>query len=156
MKKAFSGWKIFTAIAIGFLISGWMLYNSISQTQFLELEKGKGTHSWVDGNNNGQVDLHDSTDFKKDKEGSYEIQTVSSVLKSIDWSGASIMWILGAILFTAGRDFFYMLRIRILTKNKLDWKASFYVIMISILPSITIIIINFSHIGIYFPVIIRI
>ncbi len=28
------------------------------------------------------------------------------------------------------RDFFYMLRIRLLTKNKLTWKAAFYVIMI--------------------------
>ena len=29
-----------------------------------------------------------------------------------------------------GRDFFYMLRIRLLTKNKLGWKAAFYVIML--------------------------
>ena len=128
MKKAFSGWKIFTAFAIGFLISAWMLYNSLSKTQFLETKNG--THAWVDGNKNGKIDLHDPSDFKLDPNGSYEIQTITSVLKSIDWTGGSVMWILGAILFTAGRDFFYMLRIRILTHKKLSWKASFYVIMI--------------------------
>jgi len=130
MKKAFSGWKIIAAISLGLLISGWMLYRSVSQTQFFEKENGTGTHAWVDGNNNGKVDLHDPSDFKVDSKGTYEVQTVTSVLKSINWTGGSIMWILGAILFTAGRDFFYMLRIRILTHKKLDWKASFYVIMI--------------------------
>ena len=58
------------------------------------------------------------------------MQTITSVLGAIDWTGGSVMWLLGAILFTAGRDFFYMLRIRILTHKKLTWKASFYVIMI--------------------------
>ena len=130
MKTAFSGWKIFIAIALGFLISGWMLYNSVSKTQFFEVKDGKGTHAWVDGNKNGKVDLQDPSDFKSDKTGTYKVQTITSVLGAIDWTGSSVMWLLGAILFTAGRDFFYMLRIRLLTHKKLTWKASFYVIMI--------------------------
>jgi uncharacterized protein (TIRG00374 family) len=58
------------------------------------------------------------------------VQTFANVLGGIDWNFSVIAWLLGALLFTAGRDFFYMLRIRILTKKKLGWKAAFYVIMI--------------------------
>ena len=130
IKKAFSGWKIFAAVALGLSISGWMLYRSVSQTQFLEKENGKGTHAWVDGNKNGKVDLQDPNDFKADPQGAYEIQSVTTVLKNIKWTTGGFMWLLGAILFTAGRDFFYVLRIRILTHKKLTWKASIYVIMI--------------------------
>ena len=130
LKKAFSGWKIFTAVAIGLLISGWMLYRSVSQTQFSEIKDGTGTHAWIDGNKNGKIDLHNPLDFKKDADGTYELQTLSSTLRNINWTGGSVMWLLAAILFVAGRDFFYMLRIRILTHKKLTWKASFYVIMI--------------------------
>lgn len=130
IKKTFSGLKIFIAVALGLSISAWMLFRSISQTQFLETKDGKGTHAWVDGNKNGTVDLHDPSDFKVNVHGRYEIQTITSVLKSINWTTGSIMWLLGAVLFTVGRDFFYVLRIRLLTHKKLSWKASVYVIMI--------------------------
>lgn len=128
--KAFSGWRLFAAIAIGLLISGWMLYSSVTDTQFIEVDPGTGTHIWVDGNQDGKVDLYDPAEFKKSENGSYSEQTFGSVLGTIDWNFGLIAWLLAAVLFTVGRDFFYMLRIRILTKNKLTWKASFYVIMI--------------------------
>lgn len=130
LKKAFSGWRLFAAITIGLSISALMLYRSISETQFIKTKPGQGTHEWVDSNGNQKVDLHNSKEFKLSKNGSYSEQTFGSVLKTIDWNFNVIAWLLGALLFTAGRDYFYMLRIRILTKNKLTWKASFYVIMI--------------------------
>jgi hypothetical protein len=128
--KLFSGWRLFAAMAIGLLISGWMIYRSVSETQFLKVQDGTGTHVWVDANNDGKVDFQNPKEFKKSAGGAYSEQTFGTVLSTIDWNWGVIAWLLGAVLFTAGRDFFYMLRIRILTKNKLSWKAAFYVIMI--------------------------
>jgi len=130
LDKLVSGWRLFAAVAIGLLITGWMIYRSVSDTQFIEVEPGKGTHEWVDINNDGKVDFQNPEEFKKSKSGDYAEQTFASVLGNIDWSFSVFAWLLGAFVFTAGRDFFYMLRIRILTKNKLSWKAAFYVIMI--------------------------
>ena len=128
-QKAFSRWKIMLAAGIGLSISFWMFYSSFTDTQFTEAT-GVGTHRWVDGNHNGKIDYSLPEDFIKDENGGYTIQTISSSLKNINWSQQTVFWLLGAVLFTAGRDFFYMLRIRLLTKDRLSWKASFYVIML--------------------------
>ena len=130
LKKAFSGWRLFAAIAIGLSISAFMMYRSITETQFIKTKSGQGTHEWIDNNGDNKVDVYDPSEFKVSENGSYTEQTFGAVLKTIDWNFGVIAWLLGAVLFTAGRDFFYMLRIRILTKNKLTWKASFYVILI--------------------------
>lgn len=61
---------------------------------------------------------------------SQERFSVSDTLSSIHWSSYSFYWLFAAVLCTIGRDFFYMLRIRILTKNNLTWKSSFNVIML--------------------------
>lgn len=130
LDKLVSGWRLFAAISIGLVISGWMVYRSVSETQFIEVKEGTGSHEWVDADKDGKVDFQNPKEFKKSKHGSYAEQTFGSVLGNIDWNFSVIAWLLGALIFTAGRDFFYMLRIRILTKNKLTWKAAFYVIMI--------------------------
>jgi uncharacterized protein (TIRG00374 family) len=130
LDTAFKSWKMYTAIALGVIISSWLLYRSVSEVQFIEVKNDSGTHSWVDTNGNGKVDLDDPSEFKQLDGGNYAQQTFSSVFNSIDWSWGAIAWLVGALLFTVGRDFFYMLRIRLLTKKKLSWKSSFYVIMI--------------------------
>lgn len=130
LKSAFSGWKIALAIGIGLLISSWMVYRAVSKINFVQVEKGQGTHSWVDGNQNSEIDIHDSEDFKLDSKGNYSQQTVSDALSQIEWNNSTWWWLVGALLFMVGRDFFYMLRIRLLTKNKLGWKAAFYVIIL--------------------------
>ena len=130
MKSAFSGWKIALALIIGLSISCWVLYRSISQIHFVEVKDGTGTHAWVDGNSNKIIDIHDESDFKLSKQGTYREQTVSDALSQINWTSSSWFWMIGALVFMVFRDFFYMLRIRLLTKNKLTWRAAFYVIMI--------------------------
>jgi uncharacterized protein (TIRG00374 family) len=130
LDKLLSGWRLFTAVFLGLLITGWMIYRSVSETQFIEVPEGVGTHEWVDQNSNGRVDYQSSDEFQPKPGGAFAEQTFGNVLGKIDWSLEVILWLLGALLFTAGRDFFYMLRIRLLTKNKLGWKAAFYVIMI--------------------------
>lgn len=130
LNSAFSGWKIFLAVLIGLSISGWMFYRSISSVQYIEVEVGNGSYEWVDGNQNGSIDLDDESDFKLNENGNFKQYTVADAIQSVNWTVRSWWWMLGAVLFMFGRDFFYVLRVRLLTKNKLGWKAAFYVIML--------------------------
>jgi len=53
-----------------------------------------------------------------------------AVFEAITWTTSSTFWILMAIVSVVIRDWAYMVRIRILTENYLDWKRSFVVIML--------------------------
>ncbi len=57
-------------------------------------------------------------------------QHFSDIFSEINWSTNSWFWLFAAIICMVGRDYFYMLRIKILTKNQLSWKKSFHVIML--------------------------
>ncbi len=126
----FSGWKILLPVVIGLTIASWMIYRSVNQTTFIQVEQGSGAYKWVDTNLNGKIDFHNSSEFLATTKGNYNIETVSSVIRSIHWGTEAWFWLLMAILFMVGRDFFYMLRIRILTKKDLTWRKSFVVIML--------------------------
>lgn len=130
LNNAFSGWKIALAIFIGLSISGWMLYRSISAVRYIQVEENTGTHVWVDGNDNQQIDLDLSNDFQESANGNYRLQTVGDALSDIDWNANVWLWLGAAVLFMIGRDFFYIVRIRLLTRNQLSWRAGFYVIML--------------------------
>lgn len=130
IERSFQGWKMWLGISIGVFVAAWMLYSSISATRFIEAENGKGSYRWEDKNHNQYVDLADTKEFIYDTNGTYRKQTVSDALRLIHWTPTSFVWLLVALLCVVGRDFFYMLRIRLLTHNELTWKASFYVIML--------------------------
>ena len=129
LSKAFNGWKVFLAIGIGLLISSWMLYTSLSSSQFIEDGK-HGTHEWIDGNYNKRVDVTTDADFKPSKNGTYRQLSFSESLNQIEWDTATTIWLFVAFLFMVSRDFFYVIRIRLLTKNQLGWKAAIYVILL--------------------------
>lgn len=130
LKTSFQKWKIWTAITLGFLVAGFMLYGSLSETRFIKVADGQGTHKWIDGNNNKIVDPSEIIDFKLHSGGNYKVESISDLLTDIDWSYSTFFWLLMALLFVVGRDFFYMWRIRLLTKNQLTWNKSFSVIML--------------------------
>ena len=130
LNKAFSGWKIVLAISIGLAVSCWMLYSSLSQTHFIKAKAHNGSHNWVDSNKNGIIDLSDPNEFFLVKNGDYVEETTPSTLNSIEWSTSVFLWLGVAVLAMISRDLFYIIRIRILTKNKLSWKASTYVILL--------------------------
>jgi len=129
-RKTFSRWKILLAVAIGVSVSGIMLYNGFSQVQFTTCAPEDGNYEWVDGNKNGVIDWSDEADFRYLEDGNYRIMDGLEALGQINWSTSSFLWILGAVLFMLSRDFFYVVRIRLLTKNQLGWKAAIYVIML--------------------------
>ncbi|MDX2359504.1 MAG: lysylphosphatidylglycerol synthase transmembrane domain-containing protein [Crocinitomicaceae bacterium] len=130
LNKVFSGWKIFVAMFIGLVVSGWVLYSNLSSTHFVECSDGTGTHIWVDADGNGVADLDNPSEFVAEPEGKYRIQTVQDAFSQITWTSASYFWLFAALLFMVSRDFFYMVRIRLLTKNQLGWKAAMYVILL--------------------------
>lgn len=130
IRKVFSGWKLVAAIIISLGVSFWMLYSNVNQTTFIEVVDNSGTHSWQDSNANNKVDFSIPEEFIPAPGGQYKASTMSSEISNLSINTSAWLWLIAAILFTVGRDFFYMVRIRILSKKKLNWRASFFVIML--------------------------
>ena len=130
IQNAFQGWKMWLGVAIGLGVAGWMLYANITAVRFVEVTDGSGTFEWIDSNHNHRVDLHLPEEFVPSEKGTYREQTISDTLQHIHWTFYSVFWILLALIFMVGRDFFYMIRIRLLTNNALPWRSSFNVIML--------------------------
>lgn len=131
IQRSFQPWKIWLAILIGVGFSTFLLLRSLSEKHFIRVEKGSGNYSWVDFNQNGTVDLDDSLEFTLTPSlGDYNLMGLGDLIQSMHWGTQTFLFLGLAILLMIGRDFFYILRIRQLTKNELSWKASTYVILI--------------------------
>jgi hypothetical protein len=130
IKNSFQKWKIWTAIALGVLVASFMLYRSLHEIRFIKVKQGEGTHRWIDGNKNQVIDQSNADDFAAADGGDFKIESITDVLSEINWSSSTFFWLFMSILCMVGRDFFYMWRIRLLTKQQLSWKKSFSVIML--------------------------
>lgn len=122
--------KIWAGILIGLVAVGLLFYYNIHQVRFIESTGQAGTHCWTDQNLNGKVDLQNSKEFYPCSHGNYREETLSDVVLAINWTKQSVFFLLAAVFFMALRDLFYMLRIRLLSEGKLNWKSSFYTIML--------------------------
>lgn len=130
ISRAFSKWRIYVALVLGLGISGWLIYRSMSRTEFEEVRSGTGTHAWSDANGNHLVDWNDPAEFHTEANGNYRRQSAWDVIRGIQWTGYTFFWIFMALLAMVGRDLAYMWRIRILTHKELSWRRSFSVIML--------------------------
>lgn len=130
IQSAFSSWKMGIAIFLGLGIAAWMVISSLREVHFVEAKSGKGTHAWVDSNKNGVIDYNLEAEFQPSKGGGFRKQQIGDLLQEINWSSQSVFWIIMSLVFMVGRDFAYMLRIRILTQKRLSWKSSFNTIML--------------------------
>lgn len=127
--KSFRGWKIWLAIFLGVGVAGFMLFRGFNEVNFVK-DNTSGTHIWIDGNQDGKINFKDPKEFQAVVSGGeYKIQKATDLLNEIKWSSGTVFWILLALVFAMGRDLFYMLRIRLLTRKFLSWKRSFFVIM---------------------------
>src|SRR5690606_37280046 len=100
------GWRIWIPLLIGLSTSIWLLVRSLNETRFIEVSDTEtGTHSWKDSNGNGEVDFWIAEEFTPDASGNYRQETLTDVLKSIDWTLQSVFWLLAAFLMMALRDF---------------------------------------------------
>ena len=127
-EKAFSWWKIALAVLLGLAIASWMMYRSLNQTQFIPVENQSGSYVWV--GNSETPNLSNAAEFQLQENGDYELDTIGNTLRNIHWTSSSYLWLLAAILGMVGRDFFYIVRIRILTKKSLSWFRSTIVILL--------------------------
>lgn len=127
--SAFKSWKMWLAVFLGLGFATFMLFKSLNEIHFLKVENKTGTHVWRDFNHNKKVDLSLKEEFKAQKNGNYRQKTNSEFLAEIKWTEHTFFYLVLAILCMFGRDLAYMWRIKILTKDKLTWKSSFYVIM---------------------------
>lgn len=127
--KPFKKWKMWLAILFGLGVACFMLYRSVSQVQFLKVGASAGDYKWVDANRNGVVDRNLAIEFVRDEQGDYQQQTVANALQQVHWTRSSIFWLVAALVFMVGRDFFYVVRIRLLTHWQLTWKAGCKVIL---------------------------
>jgi len=130
LAKSFSKWRVLIPVFIGLAIASWMIYQSVKRTTFIKVEANTGNYKWVDSSGNKTIDIHDESDFIAVPQGDYNLESFNSILASIDWGFQVWFWLLMAFVFMIGRDLFYIIRIRILTKGELSWRRSFIVIML--------------------------
>jgi glycosyltransferase 2 family protein len=128
--NAFKSWKIWISVFLALSFALFMLFRSLNENHYVFVKKGKGTHSWRDSNGNKKVDLKNENEFFLNSRGDYRKKSSAEFLSEIKWTKQSFLYLGIALVFMFGRDFAYMWRIKILTKDKLNWKVSFFVIML--------------------------
>jgi uncharacterized protein (TIRG00374 family) len=111
-------------------VCAFSAYRTLSHVEFKEVKAGTGSYIHVESNHNNTVDLNLETEFKPSKNGNYIKQNALDVLLEIPFSAGTVGCLLLAMLAMVGRDLGYIWRIRILTKNELNWRSAFRTIMI--------------------------
>lgn len=127
--KTFRMRRIMLPIIIGLGVTAWLIISSFSKPIFIKTDHGKGQYEWVDKN----MDSHqqqEEYELAKDGHGDFVKMTYKDTIRSINWSWYSSFWLLITFLSMVVRDFFYMVRIRVLTEYEITWAASFSVIML--------------------------
>ena len=126
----FSPLRVRLAILIGLALSFFVLYRGLTHVEFRQVKVGTGTHSWADTNHNSRIDFSNSSEFSPHIHGNFEQQELRSVFSEIDWNTRVFFWLFLALLGMFGRDLAYMWRIRLLTKNTLNFRKSGRVILL--------------------------
>ncbi len=126
----FSNRRIILPVLLGLLVSGLLLYYNLSDVRFERVVDGEGLYTWVDSNNDGVEQLLDSKEFVLSDNGNYNKITYKEILKGIDWTVYTALWIVLACSMMVLKVVMYMYRIRSLTDKELSWKQSFNVIAV--------------------------
>ncbi|MCB0792588.1 MAG: flippase-like domain-containing protein [Flavobacteriales bacterium] len=135
--------RIIIPILLGIVGAGWLLYRDLMRPRFERSGDHRGGYEWTDPNGDRIADLSDPAEFRAtdDGTGDYKLVTAREVLRSVDWTWQSTMFILLALMATAIRDLGYIYRMRVLTDRSLSWRSSFNVVMLwefasSLTPSV--------------------
>lgn len=129
-KSFFNAWKIFLITLFGVGIAVFFLFRTLNQTRFIAVEKGTGEYHWIGKTESPDLTNVDEFEFVQKGNGDYIKDDLAHVIQSIDWTENTFFWLFMAILMMVGRDFFYMIRIRILTKKQLSWYRSMITILL--------------------------
>lgn len=129
LRRTFSLRKVLLPVLIGMLAAGWLLWRDLGKERFERAMNGQGDHRWTDQNGNGIVDLTNTAEFALVPlgTGDYVKMSTGAILRTIDWTWHSTLWIFLAIVATAFRDLGYIFRIRVLSDGHLSWRQAFNV-----------------------------
>lgn len=128
--------KVLIPVVLGVGVSVYLLYSALQQPYYTEATEQDFTHVWQDSNSNNIVDFSDAQEFLPLFKGQeipkvvYKEVSAATMIREFEWTNSALMALVFALLMLVLRDFFYMVRLRILTHKKLNWKASFQVIML--------------------------
>ena len=127
--KTFRMRRIMLPVIIGLGVTAFLIISGFSKPIFLKSEVGKGEYVWQDKNHDGhqQVDEYMKVDEGK---GDYIKVTYMDTIKSINWTWTTTFWLFITLMSMVVRDFFYMVRIRVLVEKQINWGAAFSVIML--------------------------
>ena len=129
IRRTFGRWKMWLGILIGLVVTSYLMYSAWNEVHYVRVPLHTGTHQWIDVNHDGKI--QNNTDlFIRRTGGNYSVQFAYESFNSIKWTTSTFLWIVLAIVGVLARDFFYILRIRLLTNNQLNWKSGLYTIMI--------------------------
>lgn len=128
-ETVFSKRKIYIALIVGLTISFSLLLFTLSKTEFRQVSVGTGNYCLKQFSNQ-KLDVTDPANFIRCAHGNYKQISAKQVFSEIAWGSSTFFWLSMALLSMVGRDLFYIIRIRILTKKQLSRKQSFQVIML--------------------------
>jgi uncharacterized protein (TIRG00374 family) len=122
--------KIIIPLILGLGVAGYLLFSSLNETKYTEVDMGEGDYVLVE-----QLDeTADKTDntmlFVGDNKGDFVREVAIDNLKNIHWSWQMGFWLFVALLAMVARDLGYMIRLRTLTDRKFNWRQTFDVVML--------------------------
>ncbi len=121
--------RVIWPILIGLAVVTYMFVNTLSKERYEKAPKGKGDYEWVDANEDGKPSIKEYHFVGEDK-GEYHKITYTDLLRSVNWTMYSLLWIFVSILMMVVRDVAYMYRIKVMTDNHLSWRSSFETTML--------------------------
>ena len=123
--------KIIIPLILGLGVAGYLLFTSLNEVKYTEVEMGKGDYVLIDQSVDSDKKINDkSTVYTGEGQGNYVREVAKDNLKNIHWSWQMGFWLFVALLAMVARDLGYMIRLRTLTDHKFNWRQSFRVVML--------------------------
>jgi glycosyltransferase 2 family protein len=132
IRSSFRMRRVLLPVLIGMIAAAWLLWRDLGKERFEQVLDGPGDYRWVGAADGGMPDLGNPEEFEyvTDGTGQYRRMTTSQVLRSIEWTWYSTVWMALAVIATAFRDLGYIYRIRVLADGRLNWRQGFDVTML--------------------------
>lgn len=124
----FSFKRLLVPLLIGLSVSGYLLYQNFQEVLFVQVKDSQGNYTWEDTNHN---QIQEKSEFiYTPQKGNFIQQNVWGLLQKIKWGWNAFWGFFMALVCVIVRDFAYMARLKILSKNFLTWKQCFNCIML--------------------------
>jgi uncharacterized protein (TIRG00374 family) len=124
----FSFKRLLVPLLLGLSVSAYLLYQNFQEVLYVQVEDLKGNYTWQDTNQN---QIQEKTEFIfTPQKGNFIQQNVWELVQQIEWGWSAVWGFFMAFVCVVVRDFAYMLRLKILSKNFLTWKQCFNCIML--------------------------